>query len=156
VPGTGAACASGIVRFRVLIVARQRRPGLVFRRLADGVASHPDVHVRRRPAVVLQPLWRDQHQLDAGVVTVAITVGANHASSVERVIIQLLAACIGAGIVALSILLTYRYAGRLSRRIGHTDMMVVVRLSAFIMVYIGVGITWNGVKSLLAEVGVVR
>jgi multiple antibiotic resistance protein len=33
-------------------------------------------------------------------------------------------------------------------------MMVVVRLSAFIMVCIGVGISWNGVKALLAEVGV--
>ena len=33
-------------------------------------------------------------------------------------------------------------------------MMVVVRLSAFIMLCIGVGITWNGVKSLLAEIGI--
>jgi len=30
----------------------------------------------------------------------------------------------------------------------------VVRLSAFIMLCIGVGITWNGVKALLAEVGI--
>jgi len=30
----------------------------------------------------------------------------------------------------------------------------VVRLSAFIMVCIGVSITWNGVRALLAEVGV--
>jgi small neutral amino acid transporter SnatA (MarC family) len=33
-------------------------------------------------------------------------------------------------------------------------MIVVVRLSAFIMVCIGVSITWNGVRALLAEVGV--
>jgi hypothetical protein len=33
-------------------------------------------------------------------------------------------------------------------------MMVVVRLSALIMLCIGVGITWNGVKSLLAEIGI--
>jgi small neutral amino acid transporter SnatA (MarC family) len=33
-------------------------------------------------------------------------------------------------------------------------MMVVVRLSAFIMVCIGVGISWNGVKALLVEVGI--
>jgi small neutral amino acid transporter SnatA (MarC family) len=30
-------------------------------------------------------------------------------------------------------------------------MTVVVRLSAFIMVCIGVGISWNGIKALLAE-----
>jgi multiple antibiotic resistance protein len=92
--------------------------------------------------------------IDAGVISVAITVGANHAHSFEHALIQLLAAAVGAGIVALSILLTYRYAQRVSTRIGHTGMMVVVRLSAFIMLCIGVEITWNGVKSLLAEVGV--
>jgi multiple antibiotic resistance protein len=92
--------------------------------------------------------------IDAGVISVAITVGANHAHSFKHAVIQLLAAGIGAGIIALSILLTYRYAQRVSRWIGHTSMIVVVRLSAFIMVCIGVGINWNGVKALLAEVGV--
>jgi multiple antibiotic resistance protein len=33
-------------------------------------------------------------------------------------------------------------------------MMVVLRLTAFIMLCIGVGITWNGVKALLAETGI--
>ena len=92
--------------------------------------------------------------IDAGVVSVAITVGANHAHTFKHAMIQLLAAVIGASIIALSILLTYRYAQPVGKRIGHTGMLVVVRLSAFIMLCIGVGITWNGVKSLLAEVGV--
>lgn len=92
--------------------------------------------------------------IDAGVISIAITVGANHAQTFKHAVIQLLATGIGAGIIALSILLTYRYAQRVSRWIGHTGMIVVVRLSAFIMVCIGVSITWNGVKALLAEVGV--
>ena len=71
-----------------------------------------------------------------------------------RILLLVLAAILGAGVIALSILLTYRYASRVSRLIGHTGMMVVVRLSAFMMLCIGVGITWNGVKSLLAEVGI--
>ena len=61
---------------------------------------------------------------------------------------------IGAAVIALCILLTYRYAHRVSRKIGHTGMMVVVRLSAFIMLCIGVGISWDGIKSLLAEIGI--
>jgi multiple antibiotic resistance protein len=77
--------------------------------------------------------------IDAGVISVAITVGANHAHSFKHAMIQLLAAVIGAGIIALSILLTYRYAQRVGKRIGNTGMMVVVRLSAFIMLCIGVG-----------------
>jgi len=92
--------------------------------------------------------------IDAGAISVAITVGANHAHSIKSVVIQLVAAIIGAGIVATSILLTYRYAHRVSKLIGNTGMNVVVRLSAFIMLCIGVGISWNGVKSLLAEIGV--
>jgi multiple antibiotic resistance protein len=92
--------------------------------------------------------------IDAGVISVAITVGANHAHTFKHVMIQLLASVIGAGIIALSILLAYRYAQRVGKRIGHTGMMVAVRLSAFIMLCIGVGICWNGIKSLLAEIGI--
>ena len=92
--------------------------------------------------------------IDAGVISVAITVGANHAHTFKYVMIQLLASAIGAGIVALSILMAYRYAQRVGKRIGHTGMMVVVRLSAFIMLCIGVGITWNGIKALLAQIGI--
>ena len=91
--------------------------------------------------------------IDAGAISVAITVGANHVHNVEHMIIQLLAAIIGAGIIALSILLTYLYAEPTSERIGRAGTIVVLRLSAFIMLCIGVGISWNGVKSLLAQVG---
>jgi len=92
--------------------------------------------------------------IDAGVISVAITVGASHTHSVEHEVILLLAGITGAGIIALLILLTYRFAERVGSWIGHTGMIVVVRLSAFIMLCIGVGITWNGVKALLAEVGI--
>jgi len=92
--------------------------------------------------------------IDAGVISVAITVGAFHANSFKHTVIQLLAAIIGAGVIALSILLTYRYAHRVSGKIGQTGMIVLIRLSAFIMLCIGVGISWDGIKSLLAEVGI--
>jgi multiple antibiotic resistance protein len=68
--------------------------------------------------------------------------------------IQIVADVIGAAIIALSILLTYRYAHRVSILIGNTGMKVVVRLSAFIMLCIGVGIGWDGIMSLLAEIGI--
>ena len=92
--------------------------------------------------------------IDAGVISVAFTVGANHAHPFKYAVIQLMAAIIGAGILALCILLTYRYAARVGRWIGHMGMMVVIRLSAFIMLCIGVGITWNGIKAMLAEIGI--
>jgi multiple antibiotic resistance protein len=92
--------------------------------------------------------------IDAGAISVAITVGAFHAHSFKHTVIQLVADVIGAAIVALAILLTYRYAHRISGKIGHTGMMVLVRLSAFIMLCIGVGISWDGITSLLAKVGI--
>ena len=94
--------------------------------------------------------------IDAGVISVAITVGASHMHSFEHAVIQLLAAVIGAAVIAVAILLTYRYAHRVSSRIGISGTTVLVRLSAFIMLCIGVGISWNGIKSLLVEVGIHR
>lgn len=92
--------------------------------------------------------------IDAGVISVAVTVGANHAHTIEHAVIQLLAAIIGAGIIALTIFLTYRYAEPVGARLGHTGMIVMLRLSAFIMLCIGVEISWNGIKALLAQVGI--
>ena len=59
--------------------------------------------------------------IDAGVVSVAITVGANHAHTFKHAMIQLLASIVGAGIIALSILLAYRYAQRVGKRV--TDIV---------------------------------
>ena len=92
--------------------------------------------------------------VDPGVMSVAVTVGANHAHTLDLLLVQILAAFIGAGIVALSILLTYRYAKRFAERIGHRGMIIVLRLSAFIVLSIGVQIGWNGVKALLKEIGI--
>jgi multiple antibiotic resistance protein len=92
--------------------------------------------------------------VDPGVMSVAIAVGANHGHTLDRLLIQVLAAGIGAAIVALAILVTYRYAKSFAARIGHQGMLVVVRLSAFIVLSIGVQIGWNGVKALLKEAGI--
>ena len=92
--------------------------------------------------------------IDAGVISVAITVGAFHANTFKHTVIQMIAAVIGSAVIAFSILLTYRYAHRVSRWIGNTGTTVLIRLSAFIMLCIGVGICWSGIKSLLGEIGI--
>ncbi len=92
--------------------------------------------------------------IDAGAIAVAITVGANHAHSIKSTAIQLIAALIGAAIIAISIVLTYRYAHRVSKYIGNIGMKIIVRLSALIMLCIGVSISWSGIKALLVEIGI--
>ena len=53
--------------------------------------------------------------------------------------------------VAVSIYLCYRYADRILEKVGSTGTAVVVRLSAFILLCIGVQISWNGIHALLAS-----
>lgn len=90
--------------------------------------------------------------VDAGVIAVAITLGAHHGQTLQDRLMQLIAAVLGSTVIAASLLLVYRYAGRVSRWIGTKGMEVMLRLSALLVLSIGVQIVWNGVKSLLSEI----
>jgi multiple antibiotic resistance protein len=113
----------------------------------------PDPHRARQVAVAraFYPLTLPV-SIDAGVISVAITLGANHGQTLERDLVQVAAAIVGSALVALSLLLAYRYATRVSRWLGNKGMEVFLRLSALIVLSIGVQIVWNGLKSLLAEI----
>ena len=50
----------------------------------------------------------------------------------------------------MSVFLCYAGAERLARLLGPSGMNVIVRLSSFLLVCIGVQILWNGVRGLLA------
>jgi multiple antibiotic resistance protein len=84
-----------------------------------------------------------------GSISVAITIGANHPDSVRSLLISVSATLIGVTLVAATVFVAYRYAERLSRMIGETGMGVLLRLSAFILLCIGVQIVWNGASALL-------
>ena len=56
---------------------------------------------------------------------------------------------LGIFIVAVCVYLCYRYADRILKRLGPTGTGVMVRLSAFILLCIGVQICWNGLHALL-------
>jgi multiple antibiotic resistance protein len=87
-----------------------------------------------------------------GSIAVAITVGANRTEGSEwrwPVIVGLL---IGALVIAISIYLSYRFAGRIAAVLGEAAMNVVIRLSSFILVCIGVQISWNGLSTLLRSI----
>jgi multiple antibiotic resistance protein len=89
--------------------------------------------------------------VDPGAISVAITLGANHSHNVATVLVSIVAAVVGVTVIAITVWLAYRYAERVSRWLGQSRMMAVVRLSAFILLCIGVQIAWNGVKGLIAE-----
>jgi multiple antibiotic resistance protein len=61
----------------------------------------------------------------------------------------IIAPLVALSLIAVSIALCYGFADRLARRLGKTGMAVIVRLSAFLLVCIGVQIMWNGISALL-------
>lgn len=84
-----------------------------------------------------------------GSISVAITLGANEPRHLGANLLAILAAVIGSALVALSIYLCYGFADRLAAIIGESGMSIILRLSSFLLVCIGVQILWNGVKALL-------
>jgi multiple antibiotic resistance protein len=87
-----------------------------------------------------------------GTISVAVTLGANSTHRYGFHIPVIIAALVAMGVVALSVALCYAFADRLSRILGKTAMTVIIRLSSFLLVCIGVQIMWNGISALLASV----
>jgi len=86
-----------------------------------------------------------------GSISVAVTLGANPTPGLRPLVVTALAHTLGILIVAMSVYLCYRYADRILRKLGPTGTSVVVRLSAFILLCIGVQIGWNGLHALLVS-----
>ena len=86
-----------------------------------------------------------------GTISVAITIGAHRPQNVRSLVVDGVADALGALLIAATVFVCYRYAERLLRVLGETGMSVLVRLSAFIVLCIGVQIVWTGVSALLAS-----
>jgi len=88
-----------------------------------------------------------------GSIAVAITLGANfpHHSGVN--VMAIVTAVVGSLLTAASVWVCYGFSERLARLIGETGMGVIMRLSSFLLVCIGVQIVWNGVSGLLKSLG---
>jgi multiple antibiotic resistance protein len=84
-----------------------------------------------------------------GSISVAITLGANEPHQLRANLLAILAAAIGSAVLAISIYLCYGFADRLGAVIGPAGMNVILKLSAFLLVCIGVQILWNGASQLL-------
>src|SRR5215472_2417503 len=88
-----------------------------------------------------------------GSMSVAITIGSRKAAGIPP--LPLLAehatgALLGVVAIAISIYLAYRFADNIGRLLGETGLEVLVRLSAFFLMCIGIEIIWNGYSTLTA------
>ena len=87
-----------------------------------------------------------------GSISVAITVGTNRPEGSEWRWPLIGGMLLGSVLISASIYLSYRFAERIERTLGDSAMNVIIRISSFILVCIGVQILWNGISTLLRTV----
>jgi multiple antibiotic resistance protein len=87
-----------------------------------------------------------------GSIAVAITLGSQRPRGNPSAELALLGGGVGAGILAISatIYVCYRFAEQTVSLLGEQGTNVLVRLSAFILLCIGIGIIWSGYSALTA------
>ena len=90
-----------------------------------------------------------------GSISIAITLGANEPHNLGANLLAILAATIGSAFIAATIYLCYGFADRIGNVLGPAGMNVILRLSAFLLVCIGVQILWNGASKLLSSLPLV-
>ena len=84
-----------------------------------------------------------------GSISVAIALGANRPQGTQTDLPILAATVMGAALIALMVYVSYRFAESVARILGETAMNIITRLSSFILLCIGVQLTWNGVSALV-------
>jgi multiple antibiotic resistance protein len=87
-----------------------------------------------------------------GSISVAITLGANASRHSGLNVLQFISSLTASLIVGITVYICYGSAERIARLVGPTGMSVILRLSSFLLVCIGVQIVWNGASILLASV----
>jgi multiple antibiotic resistance protein len=88
-----------------------------------------------------------------GCIAVTLTLGASeiHQKLIDTIAGQI-AASAGILLAAISVWICYRYADRITKYLGETGSRIIMRLSAFINLCIGLQIVWNGVQGLLSGI----
>lgn len=86
-------------------------------------------------------------------ISVAITVGvALHDTRLVISLMQMGGALIALAIIGVLLYLAFRYGDRVLRLIGDAGTAVFLRLSAFILLCLGVQIVWDGFSELMLEI----
>ncbi len=84
-----------------------------------------------------------------GSISIAITLGAGLASRATSGLVDLISGLVAVALVAMCVYLSYRFASRLIAFLGDTGAVVFLRLSAFILLCVGVSILWGGITELV-------
>jgi len=86
-------------------------------------------------------------------IAVAITVGVTlHDVKLAMSLARMGAALAALGLIGVLLYFAFRYGEHLLRLIGEAGTAVFLRLTAFILLCLGVQIVWDGIRELLVEI----
>lgn len=88
-----------------------------------------------------------------GTISVAVALGANLPTGGSGVAWFFLATSAAALVIALMVWIAYSWAGPLVALLGRAQARVVTRLSAFLLLCVGIEIFLNGVSGYLRDLG---
>jgi multiple antibiotic resistance protein len=91
-----------------------------------------------------------------GSIASAIALGASLPTRPLDWVVSVGSAVVGTFFTVLVIYFCYRYAKQLVNKLGRLGTIVTMRLSAFILVCIGLEIFWKGVLGTLMESGILK
>jgi multiple antibiotic resistance protein len=87
-----------------------------------------------------------------GTISAAITIGASLREPGVVLWQRALASLVGLTVIAFTIYLSFRFAARLIRSLGTNGTVVMLRLSAFILMCVGVQIVTNGIIDVVRNI----
>jgi multiple antibiotic resistance protein len=114
-------------------------------------SDHPEAADREALQRVFYPITMPL-TVGPGSITTAIALGSTRslgAHTISDLLGQGLGALAGLLAISGSVYLCYRYAGHMVRVLGASGISILVRLSAFLLLCIGVQIIWNGLGALM-------
>ena len=85
-----------------------------------------------------------------GSIAVTLTLVPSGTFWAADTLSLLAATTLGIAVAALTVFLFYRYEEIVIRRIGHAGTQTITKISAFVLLTIGVQIIWDGIRGLLA------
>lgn len=116
---------------------------------ADDGEKHESENVRSKKDINSMAFFPLTMPLTAGPGCIAVTLTIGAHSIATAVLLTQIGICLGILLAAITVYLCYGYADRIMRTLGTSGTQVILRLSSFILLCIGLQIVWKGVHTLM-------
>ena len=132
---------------------------------SDGGGATADSNIPKETLDASRAAWSKRafypltfpNTVGPGSISVAVTLGANLRNSRgvnEGEILLVFASLAAIFVISLVIFICFRYAPKIMSWLGEIGTLIFLRLSAFILMCLGVQIMWNGISELIKSLQV--